>query len=225
MENFDLMLLAIERAKSGGASQADVIYSDSLSKDVEILEGKVSKSEINSGQGLGIRLIKDGQPGYAYTHRLGKEQVESMVGDAIEQSSLSAPLEIELPEGEHMEGEDILGKWNPDLENLGMEDLKELSVAMESKALSLDSRIVNFPHVGASYSSGSRWLLNSKGLSRGSKSNLVQAYLGGVAKEGEQTKSGFYANGGRDRKILDIDYFSSMAVERCTELLGARSLP
>jgi len=225
MSSMDLMQMALDRAKAGGASQADVLYRDSLSKDVEIIQGEVSKSEINSGQGVGIRLIKDGKPGYAYTHRLEDQQVEAMVGDALEQSSLSSVLEIDLPEGEALVGGDSLDKWNPELEELRMEDLKDFSVAMEAKALSLDDRIVNFPHVGASSSSQSSQLLNSKGLFRESSSNQLQAYLGGVAEEGDQKKSGFYANGSRSKDLLDVDFFAKMAVERCTELLGAHSIP
>lgn len=225
METLDLMQLALERAKAGGASQADVLFRGSLSKDVETLKGEVSKSEINSGQGMGVRLIKDGKPGYAYTHRLESEQVKNMVGDALEQSVLSSAIEIDLPSDLSEEGSESLEKWNPELEKLGMEEMKDFCVEMEAKALTLDDRIVNLPHIGASSSSSSSRLMNSKGLYRESQSNQVQAYLGGVAKEGDFTKSGFYANGGRDRNILDVDFYAEMAVKRCTELLGAKPLP
>jgi len=226
MKKRDIMQLALDRARAGGSAQADVLYYDSLSKDVEVLKGRVSKSEINSGQGIGIRLIKAGRPGYAYSHRLEKGAVEDMVKEALEQSSLASPLEIDLPEGKGDEElEDGLGQWNPDLETLGMEELKDFSVAMESRASSLDPRIVNFPHVGASTSSRTGCLMNSRGLYRESRSNSVSAYLGGMAKEGQQTKSGFYSNGGRDQSLFDVEHFATMAVARCTELLGARPLP
>jgi PmbA protein len=65
---------------------------------------------------------------------------------------------------------------------------------------------------------------NSNGVSYGSRSNVVSAGIGVVAKEGENKKMGVYSNGGRSFKF-DPAFMSNKAVERAVELLGAESIP
>jgi len=65
---------------------------------------------------------------------------------------------------------------------------------------------------------------NSKGVDYASRSNVVSAGIGVVAKEGEHKKMGVYSNGGRSF-AFDAKFMAAKAVERATELLGAESIP
>ena len=59
----------------GEAEQFDVIASNSHSEGLSVFQGQVQNTEISDSVGLGLRVIKDGRPGYAHTERLTKEAI------------------------------------------------------------------------------------------------------------------------------------------------------
>jgi len=58
------------------AEQFDIIASNSHSEGLSVFQGQVQNTEISDSVGLGIRVIKDGRPGYAHTERLTKEALQ-----------------------------------------------------------------------------------------------------------------------------------------------------
>jgi PmbA protein len=64
---------------------------------------------------------------------------------------------------------------------------------------------------------------NSNGVAYSSRSNVVSAGLGVVARQGESKKMGVYSNGGRSFSF-DPKFMAAKAVERAVELLGAESV-
>ena len=51
----------------GEAEQFDVIASNTHSEGLSVFQGQVQSTEISDSVGLGVRVIKDGRPGYAHT--------------------------------------------------------------------------------------------------------------------------------------------------------------
>ncbi len=105
-----------------------------------------------------------------------------------------------------------------------MDQMKALGLEMEALAKEGDARIENIPYLGVSRSSGMSMVRNSNGVFLRSRSNVVSAGIGVVAKEGESKKMGTYSNGGRSFSVFDPRYMAGKAVERAVELLGAEPL-
>ena len=176
-----------------------------------------------SSQGMGIRLFKGKKPGYAYTQKVGKESVVQMVEDAMAHTDLTEDVDIELPEPEEIP--DIeLQRWNPELETLSLEVMKDFCLDMEQRARDGHKKIVNVPNAGIGKGSHHMALVNSKGLDYRSKSNSISAYVSVVAQDGEQKKTGSYGNGGRSFLDFNLQRFADRAVVRGVELLGAEPI-
>ena len=67
----------------GEAEQFDIIASNSHSEGISVFQGQVQNTEISDSVGLGIRVIKDGHPGYAHTERLTRDAIAQTIKDAV----------------------------------------------------------------------------------------------------------------------------------------------
>jgi PmbA protein len=212
-----------EEARRQGADQFDCVAGESDSMGLELFEGKVKSTEISNSRGIGIRIFKDNRPGFAFTEKMSREAIAQTVKDALAHTKLTDPVDMDLPMPQPLPDLD-LRQFNPALEEVTLDQLKALGLELETIARAADPRIDNVPYLGASRSSGMSIVRNSKGVDYHSRSNVVSAGIGVVAKQGEQKKMGVYSNGGRSF-AFDPKSMAAKAVERATELLGAESIP
>jgi PmbA protein len=210
-------------AKRLGADGYDAVAGESESVGLELFEGKVKSTEISNSRGIGVRLFKDKRPGFAFTEKMSREAITQTVKDAVSHTLLTDPVEMELPFPADLPGID-LKSYNPALEDVTLDQMKALGLELEAVARQADGRIDNIPYLGASRSSGMSMVRNSNGVAYSSRSNIVSAGIGVVAKQGENKKMGVYSNGGRSFSF-DPKFMSNKAVERAVELLGAESVP
>ena len=86
----------------GEAEQFDIIASNSHSEGISVFQGQVQNTEISDSVGLGIRVIKDGHPGYAHTERLTRDAIAQTIKDAVCHTQWTEPVNIELPKPAHI---------------------------------------------------------------------------------------------------------------------------
>lgn len=205
-----------------GADCYDAVAGESESMGLELFEGKVKSTEISNSRGIGIRLFKASRPGFAFTEKMSREAISQTVKDALSHTLLTDEVEMELPHPATLPDID-LKSFNPELEEVGLDRMKALGLELEALARELDPRIDNIPYLGASRSSGMSMVRNSNGVAYSSRSNVMSAGLGVVAKEGEGKKMGVYSNASRSFSF-DPRFMAAKAVERAVELLGAESV-
>ncbi len=210
-------------AKRLGADQFDAVVGESESMGLEVFEGNVKSTEISNSRGIGIRLFKNKSPGFAFTEKMSREAITQTVKDAMSHTLLTDPVDMDLPQPATLPTID-LKSYNPALEDIRLDQMKALALELEALAREADIRIDNIPHLGASRSSGMSMVRNSNGVMYSSRSNVVSAGIGVVAKEGENKKMGVYSHGGRNFDF-DASAMAKKAVERAVELLGAESIP
>jgi PmbA protein len=201
-----------------GAEQFDIYGGTSSQTSINTFEAKVQKVEISDSLGLGIRFFIDGKAGYAFTESLSQASIDQTVEDAKQHALLSDSLTLILPSQIELAPEE--SQWNPELENLSIEEMTDFSFEIEAVARQ-NSLITNVPYNGVSLSHGQSWFLNSNNLSLNHKSNSIYAGLGAMAVQGESSKLGYYTQAGRDFKVFDAKNVAQIAVERAVEMLGA----
>ena len=210
-------------AKSQGAEQFDIVGGISESNEISVFEGEVQNVEFSNSQGIGIRLFKNGRPGYAYTEKLSADALEQTVKDAINHTELTDFLTVSLPTTNEFPDID-LKKWNEKLESVTLDDLKTFALNLESRAKDRSEFIVNVPYLGVGKSKNNFYFLNSNGISHVDKSNMISAGLGAVAEKNGVKKMGVYSNGSRDFSQLSFEYMADKSVERALELLEPKSI-
>jgi PmbA protein len=220
----DALELALSRARTFGAGQADALYGDDESLSVDIFEGRVKNVEKSRSAGLGLRVLVDGRPGYSFTERLTVEAIERCVRDAVDLSKLTGELPVELPYGWTLPPEEI-APWGDRIAGLGVETMIELCRAAEDEAHSFGAQIFNVPHLGIGRSSGELYLANTNGLSLARRTASASLGIGVVAKEGDSTKMGVDVHATLDPRTFDSRRMARTASSRAVSLLGAHSIP
>ena len=219
----DALEFMAAEAKRLGADKFDAVAGESESMGLELFEGKVKSTEISNSRGIGIRLFRAQRPGFAFTEKMSREAITQTVKDALSHTLLTDEVDMDLPEPRTLPDVD-LKSFNPALEEVGLDRMKALGMELETLAREADARIDNIPYLGVSRSAGMSMVRNSNGVAYSSRSNVVSAGIGVVAKQGESKKMGVYSNGGRSFSF-DPRFMAGKAVERAVDLLGAESVP
>ena len=180
----------------GEAEQFDIIASNSHSEGLSVFQGQVQNTEISDSVGLGIRVIKDGRPGYAHTERLTKEAIAQTIKDAVCHTQWTEPVDIKLPmpakipEGDH--------NYNPALDKLTLAQLKDFCIELEKETFARSKEIVNIPYLGADLNREISIVANSNGLFYTDRDNSVSVGAGAVAIRDGISKLGKFVKSSRD---------------------------
>lgn len=210
-----------EIAKSE-AEQFDVIASNDHSEGLSVFQGQVQNTEISDSVGLGIRVIKDGRPGYAHTERLTKEAISQTLKDALCHTQWTEKINITLPSEAKAPVQSP--NYNPALENLDLAQMKDFCIELEKATFAKSKEIENIPYLGADTDSSHFVMANSNGLFYESRSNSASAGAGAVACRDGIKKLGNFVKCGRDWNEFSIDEIASRAAEYATELFGAKKI-
>jgi PmbA protein len=208
-------------AKESKADQFDIIAGASEDCSVKVYKGKVKETEISSSQGIGIRLFRDGKPGYSFTRRFSEEAIRQCVKDAADLSQFSAAVEFTLPTAAPVNNLE-LELWNEDLENITSAELLELSFHIEKEAENSHKLVENVLTSAAGKSASKFYLLNSNGLTWNSRRNSTMAGVSLVAAKGKIKKTGNKYKGTRNFTDFDANLIASIAAEKAVDLLDAK---
>ncbi len=211
----------LEEGKRFGMDAFDLIATDSEDIGIEVFKGRITSTETSRSRGVGIRVLNNSRPGYSYSERFSKEALSQMIRDAMDQTEITDPLDMELPGSQIIPNLD-LKHFNPELEKLDFDWMRKLGLTLDEAAWASDSRVENVPHVGVGKSSSQSLVANSKGVFVKKESNVAYTGTGLVVADGEIKKMGSYYRSGRDLSKFDPDSIAKEAALRGTELLGAK---
>ncbi len=211
-------------AAKRGFGEFDIVAYDSFNEAVEIFEGKVSNTEISRSAAIGVRLLRDGRPGIAFTEKFSPEALGVCLADAESHTQLTdrvlfqlpCPAAIDMPR---------FDRRSQDFARTGFTELKNFAVEMESRLRTADPQIENVPYTGASRSSSTAYFLNCHGVRYRIAHEGFGAYTAAVAAKGEQKKMGFASNARTNFSELCALPLASIAAERALAQLGATPIP
>ena len=206
----------------GEAEQFDVIASNTHSEGLSVFQGQVQNTEISDSVGVGIRVIKDGHPGYAHTERLTKESLQQTLKDALSHTAWTEKVDIELPAPVEVPAGQP--NYNPALESLDLAKMKDFCIDLEKATFAKSSEIQNIPYLGADTDHNTFVVANSKGAFYEVRSNAASAGVGAVASRDGVTKLGNFVKSGRDWNSFSIDEIATRAATYATELFGAKKI-
>ena len=214
----DYMQLAkdvVEKTAAFGVD-AEVFISSETETEIKVDRGEVERLTQASSFGLGVRAIKDGRTGYAYTSDFSDEGIDSVVKSAVELSEVATQDEYRtLPETQSISDED-LKIYDPDLENVPTEKKVAFIKAVEKAALDYDERIIMTNM--CSYFDGivHVYLANSNGFAGSYSRTVAGAFLFGLAKD---------ENGMRNAMDLDMsNFFKDLNAEKIGRGAGKRAV-
>lgn len=208
-----------EHGKLNGFNDMEIYYTNSDSFEVNAFNQDIDMYSVNTQSGLSFRGIIDCKMGYSFTEKFEDEDIDFLISNAkqnskeiqsdFEPSIFEGSKEYKRLEGNKLKDADV----NTKIQN---------TLSMEKAALEKDKRIVSVQYCVTETGKNYRRIINTKGLDIGESSGYAIAYLGAVAKEEEDVKSGFKFKFSSDYNKLNFNEIIEGAIEEAVSKLGAK---
>jgi len=207
----------------GKVDDIEIILSEDNSFSTRIHTQQIESFKYLDSKGIGIRIIKDGKVGYAYTEKFDEESFRLIVDEAHENSKFIENDEVVILEN-YPDNKVELDLYSKDLDNVKVEDKIAFTKKMEKLCGDVDERIVNVPYAvmgdGRSYFK----ITNSKGLNKEEITNNAYAYLGCIAADKDDKRMAFEFKVGRDFTKFDPNILAEKSARKSIDLLNGKEI-
>ena len=211
----------IKKAQNKGAQEAEIYFSSSKTTKIDVLNGKVESKDLIGIDGIGIRVIKNKQLGFAHTSDLSQEILEETLEQALKNSENTPPDKFNsLPEKAEKVPE--LDLYDPQIAKVSIDQKTEFALKAEEAAYAHDKRVKKTEKVSYSDSEYTVRIINSHGLDLSYRGNNCSLFCDIIAEHGMQADSGFGMQDAKKIRDLDPQEVGKEAAERACALLGAR---
>ncbi|MBS4015895.1 MAG: TldD/PmbA family protein [Candidatus Latescibacteria bacterium] len=214
--------LAIKKALELGADQAEafLVKGKSFYVSFEANDIKLAKSQISDG--IGIRVFKNKGLGFSSVNTLSQEKVIDTVSNAVRLANLApADNANSLPKtsGEIPEIKDL---YDPQVENLSMEQVLDYASKLLKTAINYDQRILIDSGVFAG-SYGENVIVNSQGIKVSERGSSFDYGIMGMAEDKGEV-SCFQYEFDNTRKLSEINVLNTAVnfAEKVLKSLGAK---
>lgn len=214
----------VEDALAAGADQAEAYAQQSVSRRIKVFGGEVEELTQSARSGVGLRVLRAGSVGYAYSSAVspsaGRELVRralehAAVTDSDEHAGLAAPA-VEYPS---------VIVHDPHLDDLSVDEKIEIAKLAERAALEHDPRVKLVEDTVYADGDASVALVNSLGVRGAYRENDCYLFLYVLAEYDGAVETGIAYDVGRDPARLDAAACGAEAAARACRLLGARPCP
>lgn len=216
--------MAVDAARSAGASQAEATLSIADRFSTEARGGAVTKLEQSTGRSLHVRVFIEGRKATLATSDFDRANLRGVIETAVSQARhVAADPFAHLPEPADARSEEDLDLYSSDVASREAQIKIDEALELERRVRELDSRIGNSngSHVGDTVST--TVLVNSNGFSGAYRATRVHRSTSPVALDGDAKRTGSY--GSAARRLCDMEETAGVAakaVERTVGLFGAR---
>jgi PmbA protein len=207
-------------AQAASGEQVEAYASRSNDTEIRVYEGDIEHLQSAQSAGVGIRVIRGGRTGFAYTAALDSASVAEALAAARDNASFGTPDEwsgLAIPDGVAVVRQNL---WSEKLAATGTDAKLALAFELEKQTLGIDSRIrVESAEYADGFSEGA--VATSTGISVYGRDSGCYVSVGTLVDDGDETQTGYGFSVGRDPEKLDLSKAATDAVNRATRMLGA----
>ena len=204
--------------------EAEVYLRASTATTIRVQDGAIDQFSLSDSRGAGIRVIRDGRVGYAYSEDLSMDALERTLDKAASNASLleAAPERglAEFP-GETPEMAEL---YRPDLAEVPLPQKIEAAMALERIAKTADPRIKNVTSTGYTDAHGFLRVVSTKGIDRMYRSSSAYVATVPLVTQDGENKTYYQIKATRDFSHIDPEVIAKEAVERALEKLGSQEV-
>ena len=200
------------------------VYGESVRRfGVDVHRGEVESMERSHDAGVGIRLVRDGRIGFAYTSDIGPLGLERAFEEARANAAGSSPIDVDSM-ADDQEWIDR-GNLYPALPPAGGDhDKVERVRAMESACFGFDDAVANTEGVGYREVCGDVFVASTRGFHRREKRGFCSCTITAVARRGDDVRSGSYYGQALHPAEIDFAAVGERAASRAVKLLGSKRI-
>jgi len=195
---------------------------------LSVQKSELEKYESSSSQCAGLRVLKDGYPGHAWTEEVSVSALERAFEQALENAEFTAlskdeSLKVSLIEDSPpgTVGTSLpLANDSPAM--VSVEEKIERARLLERVALEHDPRVLSVPHSGYTESQSEAYLWNSRGVRRRQGRSSVSGRCSVLVKDGDGARMGAEAFFARDARRVDVREVARDGARKALAKLGAK---
>ena len=215
----------LEMASGRDVTGAEVYGERSLSRRVKVYRGGVEQLTQARRTGVGLRVVRNGSIGYAYSSDTGATALAQLVDRAVAHASVTQPDEhAVLPEPQENVVEGLV-LCNENLERVSQTEKIDMAVRCERAALDHDPRVKLVEDTIYVDEDAEVVVASTTGIGDSYRVNHCYLFLYVLAEEDGGVETGVAYDVGRDPARLDPRACGREAAERACRLLGARPCP
>ncbi len=228
MSYLDLAKSVARRAATNGA-EAEVYIQTGQETEILVDRGAVEKLSSAGSKGLGLRVLRDGQMGYAYTSNFGDDAVAQTIDAALALMEASDPDEYRsLPQVAGIDEatlNDNLEIYDESVASTSIDDKVDFALRVEQACLGYSERVAMANR--CTYQDGVQtvYLANSRGFADSYRSSFAGAFLIAIGRDGDEQTQAFGLDFKPSLAQLDPARIGAMGGERAVRLLGGQPVP
>ena len=209
-------------AKEAGLEQVELFVSESRNLHISLFHGEVDEYKDNNGYSILARGILNGKCGAASADVWNKEKAAWLVNEIVANAKV---IENDDPVFIFKGSEKYhkVNTFNKTLEEVTIDEKMEKLHALEKSLKEIDPRIVEVAGTEYSQTTEKVTLINSNGLNLVQRSNYFVFIAQCVAKQGEQTKSGYDFFLDNDFSKFNPQEFAKKIVKLTVDQLGGEA--
>ncbi len=224
MDYMQLVKDVAAKAAANGA-EAEAYLEEQSQTEIKVDRGEVEQLSQSGSLGLGVRVIKNGQTGYAYTSDLSDEGVGATIKAAVELAEVATPDENRsLPDPQPITEED-LKLFDPGFDDITADQKINFLKQVEQAALNYDKRVIMTNMTTYGDQSSTVYLANSKGFAGSYRNTAAYSFLMGVAKGEDGMMNAMNLAVGQSLHDLDAGEIGAGAGKRAVQLLDGKQVP
>ncbi len=197
----------------------EILLSANKSFSVSINQQEIESFKYADAKGIGVRVLKDGKVGYAYTEKFDEETFKMIVDKAIENCKYSENDEVVIMEN-YPAISQKLDVYSEELNKVDVDNKIKLAKNLEKFAKDADECIFNVPYSAMGDGTSFVKIANSKGLSKEDTQNYTYAYVGVLAAKDDDKRMGMDFCITRDFNDFDAKKLADNSAKKALALLG-----
>ena len=212
----------LDQVMNAGAT-GDLIVDEGETLSLKARDGALEEYKVSSSRIFGLRVIKDGHIGTAYSEAVDPDALASMVGQALHNASYGKVESHEniLPNSDQLKTDDAL--LCPQ-EQVSIEQKIEMALEIES-LLSAKDKVKNVPYNGVQDITSQRQIFSSAGLNALTRSRRYASYAYALAEDGENNAMQGTSQVSRLFSGLNASTIIDKTYEKCIGLLDGKPVP
>ena len=209
-------------AKEAGLEEVELFISESHNLNISLFHGEVDEYKDNNGYSILARGILNGKCGAATADVWNKEKAAWLVNEIVANAKVienDDPIFIFKGSEKYHK----VNTFNKALEEVTIDQKMKNLYALEKELKNIDARVVEIAGTEYSQTTEKVTLINSNGLNLVQRSNYFVYMAQCVAKEGEQTKSGYDFYFGNKFEEFDPKELAKKIVKNTVDQLGGEA--
>jgi PmbA protein len=206
--------------QAGPGEQIEAFVERERETSVRVYEGEIEHLTSAQVEGVGVRVIKDGRVGFAYSGTLDDASLAEVLAEARDNVAFGTSDEwvgLAVPDGVAPAPVEL---WRDAMDGFPTEDKVVLAKELERLTLGLDGRVrvedANYADV-----LGESAVATSTGIAASGRATGCYVSISTMADDGDETQTGFGFSVGREPGELDLAKAAGDGADRALRMLGA----